>query len=314
LICLPSCISHSRIVPSSPAREDVRIVAPRETGDRGGVAGERLVPRPDAASHTESVAVAVAGREQDAVGAERHGGHPVGVLLQEVDALAFGRHHLHELVGRPERDGALVGAEIRGEDRIVLIPHLEEAPTARDVPADHAAERRAAPAARDQRLPVAAELDALRQPFGKGQDATAGLSARRTRPRMNRAAPAAAARREERRPRICRQRFERARPRARHDRLEHEVLRARRRPRRLADRDERGRGGSPSSSSASPAAAVLGAGRPRSTSDRRSRPAGRLRRHGSARAGAHREVRGCSLRARRDDHRAAARRPVITPA
>ena len=91
LTSLPLCMSQSMTVAVFAGRgEDIGIAAEADVGDAGLVTGQAVefvaglgFPDPESAR-------AVAAGQQHAIGAEAHGGDPVGVLLDGLDELAVG--------------------------------------------------------------------------------------------------------------------------------------------------------------------------------------------------------------------------------
>ena len=75
----------------------------------------------------EQAVVAVAGGEQDAVGAELDGGDPLGVLPHLVGERAVGRVvDADDLARAAEGDLAVIGADVGGEDGVVFLADLED--------------------------------------------------------------------------------------------------------------------------------------------------------------------------------------------
>ena len=154
------------------AGEDVGVGAPREVGHAGLVLAEveelaAVLGLPD-----HHVAVAVRGREQDAVGAEVRARHPFGMLGDRVEQLASGRvEALHLLGVRAHGDALMVRADVGRHQLVEFLADFGDAPAGLHVPDDGVAELTAAAAAHDEERTIGAELKRTRVAFGIRQDA-----------------------------------------------------------------------------------------------------------------------------------------------
>ena len=120
----------------------------------------------------DQAVVAVAGGEQDAVGAELDGRDPLGVLAHLEGERAVGRVvDPDDLARTAERDLAVVGADVGRQHDVVFLADLEDARALLDVPGDRQPRLAAAPAAGQEQVAVAAELQDVDQPLGERQDA-----------------------------------------------------------------------------------------------------------------------------------------------
>src|ERR1035437_2201299 len=116
-------------------------------------------------------AVAVGGGEHLAVGAEGHGGDPVGVLLDLMLKLAGpGGPEFNEPARPAQRDLRLVGADVGGEHGVVVVTQRQHALARADVPEPAPACLRAAAATGKQPLAAAAELHLDRLALGERQN------------------------------------------------------------------------------------------------------------------------------------------------
>ena len=128
-------------------------------------AGERF---PD-----EQAAVAVAGGQQHAVGAELQRRHPVGVLLDLVEQRAvLGRVDADHLARAAQGDLRLIGADVGGQDgsRSRRRPSMMRSPVV-TFQTDDLARLAAAAAAGQEQAAVAAELQHVRHAFRERQHA-----------------------------------------------------------------------------------------------------------------------------------------------
>ncbi len=134
----PFSISQSLTVPSSLA-EATTFESSRhaDVGDRRLVAAQVEELAAGVGFPDDQAVVAVAGREQDAVGAELDGGDPLGVLAQLLGERAVGRVvDADDLAGPAQGDLAVVGADVGGQDDVVFLADLEDARPLLDVPGD----------------------------------------------------------------------------------------------------------------------------------------------------------------------------------
>ena len=153
------------------AGQDVGVGPPGEVGDDALVLAEvvefaAVVGLPD-----EDVAVAVGGREQDAVRAEVRAGDPFGVLGDDVELLAGGDVEALHLLGiGAEGDLAVVRGDVGRHYLVELLADLGDPPSRPDVP-DHGVPGLApAAAAQDEERPVGAELERARMALGVRKD------------------------------------------------------------------------------------------------------------------------------------------------
>ena len=141
------------------AGEDVGVGTPGEVGDTTlmlpeGVEFPAVVGFPD-----EDIAVAVGGREQDAVRTEVGAGHPLGVLGDEVELLARGDVEALHLLGiGGEDDLAMVGRDVGRHHLVELLADLGDTLAGLNVPDDSMTNLAAATAAHDEQGAIGAEL------------------------------------------------------------------------------------------------------------------------------------------------------------
>ena len=154
------------------AGEDVGVGTPGEVGDTTlmlpeGVEFPAVVGFPD-----EDIAVAVGGREQDAVRTEIGASHPLGVLGDEIELLARGDVEALHLLGiGSEDDLAVVGRDVGRHHLVELLADLGDTLAGLNVPDDSMTNLAAAAAAHDEQGAVGAELQRASVAFGIRQDA-----------------------------------------------------------------------------------------------------------------------------------------------
>ena len=152
--------------------QQVGILPPSKARDRCRVASEPEVLATSLGLPHKDAAVAIAGRDQHAVGTEADRRHPVGVLLHLVDLLpSRGRVDANQSRGTANRDVFLVGADVGSEDLIRLFAQFDNSVAGLEIPDNDFAPIGAATAASQQELPAAAELQRPSDAFGERQDA-----------------------------------------------------------------------------------------------------------------------------------------------
>ena len=212
--------------------DDVRVEPPAHVGDGRLVAAQVEELAAGLRFPDDQAVVAVAGREQDAVGAELGGGDPLGVLAHLLGQRAVGRVvDPDDLAGPAEGDLAVVGADVGRQDDVVFLADLEDARPLLDVPGDRDPGLAAAAAAGQQQVAVAAELEDVDRPFGKRQHADQVVIGRPVEQHL-----LVPGDRDQRRPGARRHRHDRAGLGLGDERLGRQVLGHRRRARRLAQR------------------------------------------------------------------------------
>ena len=116
--------------------------------------------------------VAIGGSEHLAIGVEGNVGNPIGVLFDFVLKFAgFGGENFDETAGRANRDLRLVGANVGGEDGVIIVTEGGHAFTGGDFPEDNATRARAASAVGHEQLAAATEFDFDGLALGEGEDA-----------------------------------------------------------------------------------------------------------------------------------------------
>ena len=160
---VPSALAEARAFESArQARPVTAPVCPRRVKNS----------LPDFASQTNSPPNRSPAATSSPSGLNAADRHPVGRLAEGVDWLAVGNgEHLHHSAGTAEDDLRSVGGKVRGQDGVGLVADRERSLPGAGVEPDHRARLPADPAAGEQHLAVAGELQNVDFALGERQRA-----------------------------------------------------------------------------------------------------------------------------------------------
>ena len=153
--------------------QQVGVGPPRKARDRACVTRQREEIPPGRGLPDDHTAIAVARGEKQAVGTERRGGDPVGVLPQFVQQLScFGRVDSDDPLRAAKRHEPLVRADVGRQHSVEFRSQLRHAPAGDNVPDNDPTAGSTAAAAGQQQAAASAELEDLRPALGKGEYAS----------------------------------------------------------------------------------------------------------------------------------------------